>query len=358
MTELVQLTEAQRALAEVETAGDAKELYDKLEALSQYARRYRVDHEKQNEIAEAKLRTARKGGAILADAQMFGRDENVSRDGTRLPEGLSRNQSSRWQALAAIPADAFEEHLAAVKASDAELTLAGALTLARVKERAAQRAASEVDGAARSSTGARWRVEHSGLDALDVEDGTVDVILTDPPYDLAAVHGYPQLVELAERALRDGGSMFVMLGQHHLIEALNTLADGTLTYQWTLAYLTPGGQSPRSPMVRSVNCFWKPVVWFVKGSYRGRFVGDVAHSATNANEKNLHDWGQSESGFADLVDRCSDPGDLILDPYCGSGTTGVAALAAGRRFLGCDHDAAAVARSRSRLSLTEAELAA
>ena len=37
-----------------------------------------------------------------------------------------------------------------------------------------------------------------------------------------------------------------------------------------------------------------------------------------------------------LVADFTDPGDLILDPFCGSGTTGVACLRLGRRFLGFD----------------------
>lgn len=37
-----------------------------------------------------------------------------------------------------------------------------------------------------------------------------------------------------------------------------------------------------------------------------------------------------------IVRAASDPGDLILDPFCGSGTTGVAAVAEGRRFVGIE----------------------
>lgn len=43
-----------------------------------------------------------------------------------------------------------------------------------------------------------------------------------------------------------------------------------------------------------------------------------------------------------LVMTHSDPGDLVVDPFAGLGTTGVAALSSGRRFLGCDTDPAAV----------------
>lgn len=43
-----------------------------------------------------------------------------------------------------------------------------------------------------------------------------------------------------------------------------------------------------------------------------------------------------------LIARClratTDPGDLVLDPFAGSASTGVAALRLGRRFVGCEQD--------------------
>lgn len=46
----------------------------------------------------------------------------------------------------------------------------------------------------------------------------------------------------------------------------------------------------------------------------------------------------------------SAPGDTILDPFCGAGTTGVAALAEGRRFIGVDINADYIALARPRLT--------
>lgn len=175
---------------------------------------------------------------------------------------------------------------------------------------------------------------------------SVDVILTDPPYPRDFLPVYEQLAEQAARVLRPGGSLFAMVGQSYLPEIMAALCKH-LTYQWTLAYLTPGGQAVQL-WQRKVNTFWKPVLWFTRGTYEGPWLGDVSHSDVNDNDKRHHEWGQSESGMLDLVRRCSVKHQTILDPFCGAGTTGVAALAEHRRFIGCDLDQACVDRTRQR----------
>ena len=51
-----------------------------------------------------------------------------------------------------------------------------------------------------------------------------------------------------------------------------------------------------------------------------------------------------------LIAGSTDPGDLVLDPTCGSGTALLAARNLGRRFTGCDVDPAAVALACGRLA--------
>lgn len=183
---------------------------------------------------------------------------------------------------------------------------------------------------------------------LPLQDDSLDLILTDPPYPGEYLPLYEILAREAARVLKPGGSLAVMCGQYHLPDIFR-LMRGQLSYRWTLAYLTPGGQSVQIHP-RKVNCFWKPVLLFVKGEIGDQWMGDVAKSSVNDNDKRFHGWGQSESGMMDLVERLSSPGDLICDPFVGGGATGVAAIALKRRFIGFDIDPDCIKISRERLA--------
>lgn len=52
----------------------------------------------------------------------------------------------------------------------------------------------------------------------------------------------------------------------------------------------------------------------------------------------------------------SDPGEVILDPFAGSGTTGVAAIRLGRRFVGWEMNSGYVAIARKRLAAAREQL--
>lgn len=59
---------------------------------------------------------------------------------------------------------------------------------------------------------------------------------------------------------------------------------------------------------------------------------------SNGNNHNEHPSQKPLALMEWLVATYSNPGDLILDPFMGSGTTGVAAVKLGRKFIGIEID--------------------
>lgn len=53
-----------------------------------------------------------------------------------------------------------------------------------------------------------------------------------------------------------------------------------------------------------------------------------------------------------IVDACTDDDSVVLDPFCGSGTTGVAAVSKGRRFVGIDMDTNYLDLTKKRIDAT------
>src|SRR5947208_808076 len=78
--------------------------------------------------------------------------------------------------------------------------------------------------------------------------------------------------------------------------------------------------------------------------------------------KKLHPTQKPESLLARVILSASRPGDLVLDPFSGTGTTGAAAKRLGRQFIGIERDPAYAAAAEARFAqiepLQEATLAA
>jgi modification methylase len=69
--------------------------------------------------------------------------------------------------------------------------------------------------------------------------------------------------------------------------------------------------------------------------------------------KKLHPTQKPEALLARVILSSSRPNDLVLDPFCGTGTTGATAKRLGRRFIGIERDAAYVAAAEARISGVE-----
>lgn len=214
----------------------------------------------------------------------------------------------------------------------------------------------------------------------DLEPASVDLFLTDPPYNLGFDYGevsdrqkpedYRAMMadfgRLTFRAAKEGASCFII----HYPEAI-AAHWSELTAEWQLRQWltwvypshnpTPGGKFRRAS---------RAVLWLTKGQPKKaetRAVGQVfrnqhdrrvrAHmkaNGLNGDQAVPWDWWELEQvkagskahqGYSNQIpDRLlkrpilttTEPGDLVADPFSGTGSTARTALALGRRAWGCD----------------------
>lgn len=190
----------------------------------------------------------------------------------------------------------------------------------------------------------RWCVVTG--DCLDVlrtiPAGSVDAVVTDPVWPnaietLAGSEDPVGLMETAAAAFPEGVKrLSVTLG-----------SDSDPRFLWAV----PQG----FPFFR--------VCWlrYARPKYKGRMLngGDVAYFfgepppsregarvipgefcqvLRNKEPHNNHPCPRNFEHMAWIVDKWTAPDEVILDPFCGSGTTGAACVAAGRRFIGIEID--------------------
>lgn len=172
----------------------------------------------------------------------------------------------------------------------------------------------------------------------------IDAIITDPPYPAEYLPLLADLAAWADKALTPDGVLAVLMGQTHL-PTVYRLLDGHRPYRWTACYLTPGAAYVSYP--RKVQSNWKPVL--IYGGSK-RFADTLQSEGVNADAKNLHEWGQDYNAFHTLVERITNPGDTIADPFMGAGTTLLAARALGRHGIGAELDPDHYATAKARLT--------
>jgi len=266
--------------------------------------------------------------------------------------GITKDTASRFEQMAAHP-EIVEQ--AIVEARENDDIVSRASVLKKIKDN--KRAEREAEKQARKeyTPTDSFPDDDCMLFAADIRDGipevadeSVDAVICDPPYPKEYLDLYGHLASVAERVLKPNGILLAMAGQSYLPNVIELMCESSLVYHWTLAYMTPGGQAPHL-FARNVNTFWKPVLWFQKGEYTGDCIGDVLKSDVNDNDKRFHMWGQSVSGFADIMDKFTDVGQTVFDPFLGGGTTGIVALRTGRKFVGCDIDAEQVRAAEDRI---------
>lgn len=141
MHALTKYDAARYALSVAVEVDEVKDIRDKAEAMAAYARQAK-DTELVQWATEIKVRAERRAGQMLAE--MPKAKGEILRGNTMVPRGneaktladigITKNESSRWQKLAAVTDTQFEEAVAAAKEVAGEVTTAAMLRAAKACE--------------------------------------------------------------------------------------------------------------------------------------------------------------------------------------------------------------------------------
>ena len=215
--------------------------------------------------------------------------------------------------------------------------------------------------------------ELSLLDAVDwlrnLPSASVDLLVTDPAYESLEKHravGTTTRLKHSKASSNDWFKVFPNARFAELFgEAFRVLRPDTHFYLFcdaeTMFVAKPEAE-------RAGFKFWKPLVWdkrtigmgyhyraryefilfFEKGKRKLNDLG-VADIIT---EPRIHRGYPAEKPVAVseiIIGQSSQPGDVVADPFMGSGSVGVAAVKLGRRFIGTDLNPLAVRHTADRL---------
>jgi site-specific DNA-methyltransferase (adenine-specific) len=237
----------------------------------------------------------------------------------------------------------------------------------------------------------------------DMGEDSIDLIISDPPYN--ASHGNnaeyeeknwekldedwdsftkddyfsftQKWIKKAKRVLKDGGSIFVF-GSYHNIGFVNITFQKLNMDMLNEIIWYKRDAFPNIACTR-LTASHESILWAYKGNDKNytfnydwiketkyekdsfdeadtqvRTVWNIPKSKPK--DETTHHPTQKPLSVVDrLVQMASEEGDIILDPFAGSGTTLVSAKAHGRDYIGIEKESEYVEMCRSRLEQTRVE---
>lgn len=172
--------------------------------------------------------------------------------------------------------------------------------------------------------------------ANQIEDESISLIYTDPPYhDENSINLYEEVAKLGRRVLTNGGSCLVYAYQSFLPDVIKAMSK-YLNYWWVVA-LNYNGKHNKNYR-RGIFVKWKPLVFFIKGETR--IETDLVSDSIKSNypDKTYHRWAQDTTESDYFVHHLTPIDGIVLDCMMGTGTTGISAAKCGRKFIGIEID--------------------
>jgi site-specific DNA-methyltransferase (adenine-specific) len=190
---------------------------------------------------------------------------------------------------------------------------------------------------------------------------SVDLLIADPPYgvgwrsnrraerfdDMAGDDGitdWPRIVgDMVRRLVRNSRHVYVFGYEHHQVGKACDLG-ATAELIWNKEHIGPGNlEIPWGP--EHERCAFGVYNWSARNREKGagRLAarlrqGSVIHARRPVSGQVRHPDEKPVALLRQLVEASSVLGETVFDPTCGVGSTGVAAVLAGRRFIGIELD--------------------
>lgn len=180
----------------------------------------------------------------------------------------------------------------------------------------------------------------------DIPDGSIDCIITDPPYPYEFIEVWSKLSRVAKRVLKPNGYCIAYSGQMNLPEVIKRMNEH-LNYYWTFSLIHTGSRQLING--RNLFCGWKPILVFQNGFKKLDKPFDDFIMGTGM-EKTHHKWQQAELELKHLINNFTKEGDVIMEPFAGGGTTIIAALKLNRNIIAAEIDETSYNVSKQRIS--------
>jgi len=174
---------------------------------------------------------------------------------------------------------------------------------------------------------------HSDFRTTDIKENSIDCIITDPPYPSEFLPLWTDLSLFASKVLKPSGFLIAYSGELNLPQVIQNLSTN-LVYYWTFALYHEG--QTQLVMPRNIMCGWKPILVYQKPPFKKIDHAVSDRLISEKPEKSLHEWQQSESGVIELINRFTEEGHVVLDPFSGSGTFPIVAYNLKRQAIGIE----------------------
>ena len=375
-------------------AGVLRECKAQAAAVVEYlARRREESVEDHNAALKIRMRVEHRLGEVLAETvrHQGGRPEGNGDAVSpfQLPDEVTRKQSSRAQQLASLPWEELEAAVDAQTEKGARASQVRTVEIVREKQRE-QSPSAEV-----SAPGVpHWEIREGDCLALlpDVPDGTARLVFCDPPYNLGIDYGEGCEADLlpaaeymawaarwiaeAHRVLAADGSLWVLVSDEYAPEYGVAIKQAGFTVRNIVKWYETFGVNCTDKFSRTSRLLYyavKDARSFVfdrsavmrpsdrqtkyddpRANPAGKVLDDVwtdipRLAGTHAERLPGFPTQLPLALLRRVVLCASRPGDVVMDFFSGSGTTGAAAVEGGRQYLGLERQPTFARAARARL---------